>query len=116
QGRAEFHDIPPGKYKLTLAENEAWVGFAANSHTTALPAVGGIDVKPADRKALAAMEPLKLDLKRGTGEVRARLRLSPQPAWVVTGTYPTMTLRLEGERSSAEITLNDSFETYWQDA
>src|SRR6185295_17557381 len=114
-GRAELWNVVPGKYRLTLAENDI-LSLSSNERVSkASPSAGPFEVKElASREKLATLEAVKSEMKRGTGMLHGRIRIDPLAAWGDVESGYSISLKIVGDAATAESDMIDPIESYWQ--
>lgn len=116
-GRAEFRNIAPGQYQLSLTENDLGTDSPQIGELAASPTTGPFEVKPVASIAdLAKLETVKADLKRGTGTVSGRIRMAAHSLASDAEKNVTLNLKVQGASAVAEGSLGESIDVYSQPA
>ncbi len=116
-GRAEFRNLPPGQYQLSVFENSLTTGTASPGELTATPSAELFEVKPVVTvAALTALEAVKSNLKRGTATASGRVRITSFPLGTDTEKTATISLKVQGRHAVAEGSLQETIDVYTHSA
>ncbi|HLX61434.1 MAG TPA: hypothetical protein VKX17_09150 [Planctomycetota bacterium] len=112
-GRAEFLDIVPGQYLLSLGVRDTAAGYLQK--VSAEPLAGPFEVNSIGARAdIATLPAVKAVFMPGTAKINAHIDLAGEHIISTEQTNVTITLKIRSDRAIAETTLSDSISTLSQ--